>query len=385
MRAWLLALALLASVVAQAQAVDEAQRAAQERDAQQKLETVRAQIRALTEQQRATTGERNEAVRALREKELALAAVAKEVHALDARLHQQQAALGALDERRGALETTLLAQRESLAELLRSAYAAGNQQELRLLVQQDDIAAISRVLAYHRYFQRAQVDRIDGLRDDLHELAEVQTAIEAAAAEIDRTRGDRQSEGRRLDDERAAHEQLVAGIDVKLKDQGARIAALGKDELALNELLERLRDVFADIPAQIAGAEPFASERGRLAWPVQGKITLAFGALDESGRSSSGILISAKSGTSVRAVSHGRVAFADWLRGYGLMIIMDHGDGYLSLYGNNETLLKDVGDWVDGGTAIASSGASGGQLKAGAYFELRVKGQAVDPRGWLRR
>ncbi len=385
MRAVLLALALAASVVTQAQDVDEAQRATQEREARQKLDAVRAEIRALTEQQRTTTGERNEAVRVLREKELALAAVARDVHALDARLEQQQAELDELGGRRNALETALRAQRESLAKLLRSAYAAGNQQQLRLLLQQDDVAAISRVLAYHRYFQRAQVEHIDHLRDDLRELAEVQDSIGKASAEIDHTRSGRQAEGQRLDEERASHEQLVAGIDARLKDQGARIAALGKDESALSGLIERLRDVFADIPRQIAGAEPFASERGRLAWPLQGKIAVAFGSPDESGRRSSGILIAAKSGTPVRAVSHGRIAFADWLRGYGLMIIIDHGDGYLSLYGNNETLLKDVGDWVDGGVAIASSGASGGQSMPGAYFELRAKGQAVDPRGWLRR
>lgn len=384
MRAVLLALALLASVAVRAQEVDEAQRAAQEREAKQKLDGVRAEIRALVEQQRATAGERDEAVRGLREKELDLAAVARDVHGLDERLGEQQRRLDGLDARRADLETRLRSQRESLAALLRSAYAIGNHQELKLLLQQDDVAAISRVLAYHRYFQRAQVERIDRLRGDLRELADVQASIEAATAELDRTRAERAAEGHRLEAERAERETLVAGIDAKLKDQGARIAALGKDEAALSELLERLRDVFADIPRQLSGAEPFASARGRLAWPLQGKLATAFGAADESGRRSSGILVAAKNGTPVRAVSHGRVAFADWLRGYGLMIIVDHGDGYLSLYGCNETLLKDVGDWVDAGTPIASSGASGGQKTPGLYFELRAKGQAVDPRGWLR-
>jgi septal ring factor EnvC (AmiA/AmiB activator) len=117
---------------------------------------------------------------------------------------------------------------------------------------------------------------------------------------------------------------------------------------------------------------------------VTGKIAIRFGATDDSGRRSSGILVSAKTGTPVHAVSHGRVAFADWLRGYGLMIIVDHGDGYLSLYGCNETLLKDVGDWVGAGETIASSGESGGQKTPGVYFELRAKGQPVDPRPWLR-
>jgi septal ring factor EnvC (AmiA/AmiB activator) len=117
---------------------------------------------------------------------------------------------------------------------------------------------------------------------------------------------------------------------------------------------------------------------------LQAKVVSGFGASDESGRRSSGLLLAAKTGSAVRAVSHGRVAFADWLRGYGLLLIVDHGDGYLSLYGCNEALLKDVGDWVDAGETIATSGASGGQKAAGLYFELRAKGQAVDPRAWLR-
>lgn len=384
MRRFLLAWALLASVAAHAQEGDAAPRAAQERETKQKLDAVRAEIRTLTEQQRATTGERSEAARALREKELALAAVAKDVRALDGRIAAQRANLEELDARRGRLEESLAAQRESLAALLRSAYALGERQELKLLLQQDDVASIQRVLSYHRYFQRAQVERIDALLGDLRSLAEVKASIEAARGELEITRTARSAEGEHLESERAEREKLVGEIDAKLKDQGARIAALGRDEAALNDLLEKLRDVFADIPRQLSGTEPLGTLRGRLAWPVQGRIVTAFGAADESGRRSSGVLIAARTGTDVHAVSHGRVVFADWLRGYGLMIIVDHGDGYLSLYGCNETLLKDVGDWINAGETIAGSGASGGQKTPGVYFELRVKGQAVDPRGWLR-
>jgi len=379
------ALSLAAGMaIVHAEESDDARRAVQEQQARQKLDAVRGEIKTLTEQQRATAGERGEAARTLREKELALAAVAKDVHALDDKLAAQQARLDQLGEQRTTLETTLKSQREALAALLRSAYALGDHEELKLLLQQDDIAAISRVLAYHRYFQRAEVGQIDRLLGDLKQLADVQASIETATKELAATREARSAEGGKLEAERGEREKLVAEIDAKLKDQGARIAALGKDEAALTELLERLRDLFADIPKQLAGAEPFASERGRMNWPVQGKIVTAFGATDESGRRSSGLLLAVKNGTPVRAISHGRVAFADWLRGYGLMIIVDHGDGYLSLYGCNETLLKDVGDWVDAGDTIASSGASGGAKTPGLYFELRTKGQAVDPRGWLR-
>lgn len=376
--------ALALAVPAFAQDAEAAKRSAQEAEAKKKLDIVRAEIRALTEQQRAASGERDEAARALREKDVALGTVARDVHALDERMAAQQQQVDALDAQRAKLDVKLKAQREALAGLLRSAYALGHGEELKLLLQQDDVAAISRVLAYHRYFQRAQVAQIERLLGDLRQLADVQTAIRSATAELVATREARSAEGVKLEAERTARADLLAQVEAKLKDQGARIALLGRNESELTSLIERLRDVFADIPKQLTGEEPFASQRGRLAWPLQGKVVSAFGASDESGRRSSGLLLAAKTGSAVHAVSHGRVAFADWLRGYGLLLIVDHGDGYLSLYGCNEALLKDVGDWVNAGETIATSGASGGQKAAGLYFELRAKGQAVDPRAWLR-
>jgi septal ring factor EnvC (AmiA/AmiB activator) len=386
MRAWVViaALVLVAPARASAQEGDDAQRAAQEQDAKKKLDALRMEMKSLAAQAQATAGERGDAARTLREKELALSAVAKDVHALDERVATQQANFDALNQHRAELEAALRKQHDALAALLRSAYALGRNEELKLLLQQDDVAAIARVMAYHRYFQRAQIDQIDRLRGDLKQLADVQAAIEAATRELAATRDARGAEAAKLETERRERAILVESIDARLKDQNARIAALGKNETALTGLLDKLRDVFADIPKQLSGDAPFASSRGRLAWPLQGKVAVAFGAGDESGRRSSGLLLATKSGTPVHAISHGRVAFADWLRGYGLMIIVDHGDGYLSLYGCNETLLKDVGDWVNAGETIASSGASGGQKTAGLYFELRAKGQAVDPRGWLR-
>ena len=306
------------------------------------------------------------------------------MHALDDKLAGQQARFDQLNVDRVRLETALKTQRAALGTLLRSAYALGHNEEFKLLLQQDDVAAIARVLAYHRYFQRVQVGQIDKLRGDLKQLADLQDSILVATREFMATRGARDAESKKLDTERGERAQLVAAIDAKLKDQGAYIAALGKDEAALSQLLERLRDVFADIPKQLVGAAPFASARGMLAWPLQGKVVTTFGATDESGRRSSGVLLAARTGVAVHAIAHGRVVFADWMRGYGLLIIVDHGDGYLSLYGCNETLLKDLGDWVDAGATIATSGASGGQKTPGLYFELRANGQPVDPRGWLR-
>jgi septal ring factor EnvC (AmiA/AmiB activator) len=377
------ALAALIAINAQAQSDDTAH-AAEEAQTKQKLEQVRAAMHKLTDEQKATSAQRNDVTTALREQELKIAASAKALRAMDQQLAAQQAKLDDLVGQRSVLEAKLKDQRDALAALLRSAYAMGRDEELKLLLAQDSIDDISRMLAYYRYFERARVHEIDGLLNDLAALARLQTEIEQESAQIKQARDERAVQQQQLEGEREQRQHVLAELEATLKDQTARLAALGKDEKALLELLAKLRDIFADIPQHLAGAEPFANLRGRLGWPLHGKIVERFGAAAEGEHASQGVLIAAKDGSEVRAVSHGRVVYADWLRGYGLLLILDHGDGYLSLYGYNETLLKDVGDWVDANEAVATSGDSGGRRTAGLYFELRHDGKPVDPAVWLR-
>ncbi len=368
---------------ADAQPAD-AQHAAQEAQAKQKLEQVRAEIRKITDAERATSEQRGDAANALRVQEMKVAATAKELRAIDQQIDAQQAKLGKLQRDRDALDAKLKDQREALAALVRSAYAMGHGEELKLLLAQDRIDDIGRMLAYYHYFEQARVGEIDGLLKDLDALAKVQDAIEKQTAELQGTRDEQTAQSQQLEDERRRRAQALDELDAALKDQRSRLAALGKDEKATTDLLARLRDIFADIPKQLAGAEPFAQLRGRLNWPLRGSIASDFGSRDSSDQTSAGLLIAAKEGSEVHAVSHGRVVYADWLRGYGLLLIVDHGDGYLSLYGYNEALLKDVGDWVDAGESIATSGDSGGRKSSGLYFELRFQGKAMDPKGWLK-
>jgi septal ring factor EnvC (AmiA/AmiB activator) len=363
---------------------DDAQRGAEEAQAKQKLEQVRADMRRLVDEQRQTTAKQSEAVAALRDQELKIAATAKTLRDIDQQLAVQQSKLDGLLKQRTALEAKLKDQREALAALLRSAYAMGRDEELKLLLAQDSIDDISRMLAYYRYFERARVHEIDALLDDLQVLARLQADIEHETATLAAARDERADQARQLDTERDQRRQLLGELEATAKDQKVRLAALGRDEKALVDLLAKLRDIFADIPKHLAGAEPFAEQRGRLNWPLRGRMAERFGASADGERSSQGVLIAAKDGSEVHAVSHGRVVYADWLRGYGLLLIIDHGEGYLSLYGYNETLLKEVGDWVDGGEVVASSGDSGGRKTPGLYFELRHDGKALDPNEWMR-
>jgi septal ring factor EnvC (AmiA/AmiB activator) len=367
-------------IVASAFAQDAPDRAGQEAEAKQKLEQVRAEIRRITDEQRDTAVKRNDATADLRAQELKIADTAKQVRALDQQLVAQQGRVDALVAKRDALEASLKTQRAALAALLRSAYALGRNEELRLLLMHDDADSVGRLLAYYRYFERARVGEIEGLLKDLDALAQVQRSIEEERANLQQSRTAQEDVQHRLEAERDERRQLLATLEATLKDQQGRLAALGRDEKGLLALIEMLRDVFADIPKQIAGAEPFAQLRGRLSWPLRGALQAATA---ESG-DSHGVLIAAAEGGEVRAVSHGRVVFADWLRGYGLLLIVDHGDGYLSLYGCNEALLKDVGDWVDAGEVIATSGASGGRRTASLYFELRHDGKPMDVHAWLQ-
>ena len=360
------------------------QQIAQEAQARQKLDQVRTEIRRISDEQRQANAQKNEASNALREQELKLADAARQMRALDQQLAAQQARVEQLLAQRTALEHKLGEQREALAALLRSAYAMGRGEELKLLLAQERTDTIGRMLAYYRYFERARVGEIDALLHDLDALAQVQAALEGETAELNRTRDARAAEVQQVEAERRERRRVLEELEASLKDRQARLAALGRDEKSLLELLEKLRDVFADIPKQLAGAEPFAQLRGRLQWPVRGKVVALPVGADEGERESHGVLIAAASGSEVHAVSHGRVVFADWLRGFGLLLIVDHGDGYLSLYGCNESLLKDVGDWVDAGEVIATSGVSGGRKTPGLYFELRFQGKAVDPKAWLK-
>lgn len=383
---WLAVLLCAATLAAHAQDGDltPEQRKAKEAAAQQQLEGVRSQIRDITARQQGKRGERDDLTRSLRQQDLAIAAIAKDLRGYDDRIVAQQTELAGLDKRKQALSAQLRGQREDLAALLRSAYALGRHEELKLLLQQDDVAAVARALAYHRYFQQARITEIGRLQGDLRELATIQQTIIDTQAALAASRAARAEENLKLDAERAERTRLLAGVERDLQTDSSRLSALGKDERGMLDLLEQLQDVFADIPSRLDGAESFASLRGKLTAPVAGKRLAVFGGSEEGGRRSDGLRIAANAGSAVHAVAYGRVVFADWFKGYGLMVIIDHGDDYLSLYGYNESLQREVGDWVTAGEVIASSGASGGQRGDSVYFELRQKGQPIDPAAWLK-
>lgn len=367
------ALSALATVHAQ---TDQVQRKAQQVQAQQKLDAVRAQIAQLAASQHATAAQRDSINATLAQQAQQLNDVARALHDTDAAIAAKSAALAQLRDRRAELEKRLSGQRAALAELLRAAYALNRGSDLSMLLGEHDLARIARALAYSRYFQRDRVQRIRGLLTDVARLDQVKQGIAAAQAALRAQREQRAAQSRSLEQARAAQQQLLAQADAQLARQRDKLAALQAEQQDLNKLLEKLKDVFADIPRQLGGERPFAQLQGHLPWPASGAVRAGSGVLEH------GLLMAAKPGSAVRAVAYGRVAWADFMRGFGMLVIVDHGGGYLSLYGNNEAALVEVGDWVKPGQAIATVGR--GQ-QAGAYFELRKDGRPVDARDWLSK
>lgn len=362
---------LLCTATAAASPPDPGNKAAQAA-AQQKLDAVRATIAALVQQQQATASERDQLDAALAQQaqQLAAAAVAERdtAAALDARRKDQ----ARLETRRTRLEARLQGQRAALASLLRAAYMQGRDSDLRLLLGASDVARVQRALGYAQYLQSAQIGRIHALLADLQQLDAVQAALVQAQAALMVARTQAQAAAAALAAQRARQLALRDQANARYRDQGARLAALKRNEQDLETLLKRLRDVFADIPKSLPADRPFVDLRGRLPWPVRGTARTGEGGLD----------IAAAAGSAVHAVAHGRVAYAQWLRGFGMLVIVDHGNGWMSLYGNNESLLVRVGDWVDAGQTVATAAAPGpGQ--AGVYFGLRHDSKAVDARAWL--
>lgn len=361
------------------------QRAAREAEAQAQLDALKQRVAALAAEQKRAEAEKSETLTALREADARVAEAQQAVDAADAEQGRLADALAAKVSERAALAEALKAQREVLARLVRAAYAAGRHEQLKLLLAQDQVGAMGRALAYHRHVQADRARRVQGVLAELDALAALTAEVQRQQAEVAAAAALATAALAALETEREARRQTLAGLEAAFKDREARLVALGRDQRAVEALLAELRDAIADIPKRLDDDRPFPSRRGQLPLPVEGgRVLERFGAALPGGLQSDGVRFAVARGTPVRAVAPGRVAYADWLKGYGLLLILDHGDGWMSLYAHNDTLRRGVGDWVGQGDTLARAGDSGGAPQTALYFELRRNGQPVDPRGWWR-
>lgn len=273
---------------------------------------------------------------------------------------------------------------DQLGEQLRLSYRTSRQSRIKLILNQDDPAQLGTMLAYYQYYARAQTGRISLLQSTLEDLEEMQRSIDLSLSQLAQLRTEQQAVLEELGRQRAQRQVLLAGLARQIGDEAARLKELERNRQDLEALLERLTDVLADIPPDLGERVGVEKQKGRLPMPLKGPVRHPYGQGRSGGLSWQGWLIGAEAGAEVRAIAYGRVAFADWLRGYGLLIIIDHGQGYMSLYGHNESLLHEAGAWVEPGDAISIVGSNPGNGQ-GLYFELRKSGRAIDPAAWLAR
>lgn len=297
----------------------------------------------------------------------------KHKHELSSLQTERENYLDSLDKRRDILATQIMA-----------AYRLGRESRLKLLLNQDSPALLSRTLAYYDYFSRSQATQINELRQVLRTLDEMQEKINVKLSALDVVQRDQQMVLDELNGQRQQRAQMIANLSSQITTNETRLAELERDRRDLEALLEKLSNALADIPADLGQQHALRGLKGKVPMPVKGRVKHAFGQNRTAGLSWQGWLIDAEIGKEVKNIAHGRVAYSDWLRGYGLLMIIDHGDGFMSLYANNESLLCEVGEWVDAGSSISTVGTS--PLNGnGLYFEIRKNGKAMDPAVWLKR
>ncbi|MGB5719557.1 MAG: peptidoglycan DD-metalloendopeptidase family protein [Woeseiaceae bacterium] len=371
---------LAASAMAQAQRPDSEPGKTKE----QELETVRERISELKKSMDTAAEERDRLAGELQEQEVAISEQRMRI----AEIEREQRYTTSKKEQ---LDATLL-QREAhlddesvaLAAQVRSAYMSGSQEKIRLLLNQQDPATLGRLMAYYDYLNDYRAENIEAVIAELRELEALRGKIAAEEARLGALAKSRYAELTRLNQSQERRAALLVSLRERISREGEEVERLAAQEKDLTRLIAELTSILSDYP--ISSEEPFSDHKGRLTWPVAGTLLHDFGQPRGGGNMTwNGVVMETPRGTEVRAIYHGRIAFADWLAGMGLLVIVDHGEGYMTLYGYNETILKKAGDWVAPGDVIATVGDSGGQSEAGLYFELRKGTQPVNPRRWITR
>lgn len=316
--------------------------------------------------------------------ETASAAAAESLRGVRSRLAEQQRRGRELAGQTRQVTARLAAERDALASQVRMSFLTGRQEALKLMLNQEAPARLGRMMAYYDYLNQARSRRIDNVSRELGVLAELAAATQTVTRELASLEQEQQRELDGLERLRTQRQQAVTELDATIGTDEEQIQRLRSEEQRLTELVRQLEAVLAEFP--VDSQDPFSSARGSLPWPITGEVLSRYGE-ERAGPQLRwrGVQVGAPAGTPVRSIHHGRVVYSDWLPGLGLLVIVDHGEGYMSLYGHNEALLKEAGDWVVPGEVIAQVGDSGGQSRTALYFEIRKDGEPINPRAWMNR
>lgn len=357
-------------------------------DTAKKLESVQSRIQTVTKQLETAQGKRGELESSLRTAEQAIAQAARGLRTTRDRVRSQRQRLDALDRKAAAQQRQLQAQVDALRAQVAAAYRMGRQPDIKLFLNQEDPARLGRMLAYYDYLNHARQRVVADARQQLAGLIATRHQADAERRQLEAALSEQRARRTALQQAENTRRLALAKLDRTIVDKRTRLKNLQQDERRLRDLLSSVRRaVVDDASLNNLSQKPFRQLRGRLPWPTAGTLKIRFNT-PRSGSDGSlrwqGVLISAPQGQPVRAVDAGRVVFADWLRGYGLLLIIDHGHGYMSLYGHNQAIYRPVGTWVRAGETVASVGDSGGQNESGLYFAIRHDGTPLDPSRWCR-
>ena len=363
---------------------------------QEELESLRQRIAAMQQEMEKTSNSKAETADALRESERAISNANRILHQLARQQREANLTLGQFQQQSKKISGEMQDQQLQLARLLHQQYLGGKQEYFKLLLNNHDPNQAARELQYYEYIAQSRAAWLKNMRANINRMSAVAAQARQKNIELAAMQAEQAAQKQSLLREKNAHQQVLKKIALQLKQQRQEIGRLQHDENRLSKLLENLSRIVAQpklntSPKNSATtSEPihtiaFLSLKGKLALPVKGKVTNKFGGKrPDSPVIWKGLFVKAASNQPVYAIAAGRVIYADWLRGFGNLLIIDHGLGYMSLYGNNETLYKQVGDELHSGDTVAAVGNSGGNENYGLYFELRHQGNPLDPAKWLK-
>ena len=365
---------------------------------QDELDNLRKHISVLQKELEKTSESQSEAADELRESERAISNSKRKLAELAVQHRAADHTLEKLKQQAQQLERDMQSQQAMLSKLLYQQYLGGKQEYFKLLLNNHDPDQAAREMRYYEYIARGRSTWLNMLRVNLAQLNEVVQQTRQKSGEIAALQQEEKSQQKILEKDKLARQQVISQFALQLKQQRHEIGRLQRDENRLSQLVAKLSKILTrqknkkgvfnndKLPDNRFDGKPFGQLKGKLTLPVMGEVVNKFGsARPDSTVLWRGLLLRAASGQPVKAVAAGRVVFADWLRGFGNLLIIDHDQGYMSLYGNNETLYKQVGDILRGGDTVAAVGNSGGNENSGVYFELRHKGEPLDPIKWIAR
>lgn len=354
-------------------------------DEQDDLAKLQQEIKKLQSWLKETESEHDKLNQQLRLSDEKIGKTAKKIEETREKLNQERARLKKLKAEQSQLRILKAEQKKQLAKQITGAQKLGNQGSIKVLLNQDDPQQISRMLKYYEYFNQARMESIQTLIENLKRLNNIESEILVQQNQLIKTEKSLLDKNKQLNNEKQKHKKLLTSLELQRKQKSNDLSQKQQDRKRLQELITEVATLL-DNSARKEDARPIRSLKGKLPRPSKGKIVKAFGNQNSQARNRwQGWLIKGFEGSSITAIHHGRVVFSDWLRGFGLLLILDHGNGYLSLYARNQSLLKSVGDWVYQGEHIATLGASGGFKEPRLYFEIRHNGIPQDPAVWLGR